>query len=563
MIKGKKKIVVAIFLLFLVLFPFGTNIFADINHFYSDNDSVYDTDLDGKMKNSVLLESIASLIYAVASWVESLVGTAFEMLTGMNMFPWADRVIFNTIPFLDVNFFHPASGSLFETTSGDSTPLANIVVSLYSTVFTLAVTFLGIVVGLMAIKLAVSSLASEKAKYKEALMKFLFSLVALFGMHYAMSFIFYINESLVEMASSILTNNLKDVPMNFNFVVDKEEVVDKFFEMNETAWHDEFWYGANYLFSGSDRAWIGLWLVTYDSVDQIKDSGDFEKIVDTNINKETGISNKQVAGYLISNKNYAEGVVSMAAGGKDAFDVADYANAVYAKVLLTDALTTIQQGTRIDKLRKDIADIANLNKDDVTDYVYYLFNEVYHQTYGYDTNAKYDRDAAMRIADNDFFEKKKEEYAAYKGATGKINGEIIWSSNGRGGANFDNTVKTLEDFISYAKGVSKYNYGTIVDCYDIYVAKVKEEGSQSEDFIANMGQFFKDTAWTYETDEDGKISGWTANQLTLQGAILYAMFIVQSIMFFFAYLKRFFYVVILAMLAPVIVVYDFLGKVMG
>ena len=561
MIKGKKKIFVAIFLLFLVLFPFSTSTYAAINKEYGDNGSVQESDLDGKMKNNVLLDAIAQLIYALASWVEYLVGAAFQMLTGANMFPWADKVIFNTIPFLDVNFLNPASGSLFETTSGDSTPLANIVVSIYSTIFTLAVAFLGVVVGLMAIKLAVSSLASEKAKYKEALMKFLFSIVALFGMHYAMSFIFYINESLVEMASSILTENLKDVPINFDFVVNREEAVDKFFEMNETAWHDEFWYGSTYLLNEKDRAYIGLWLVTYDSVDQIKDSGDFEKIVDTNINKVTGISNKQMAGYLISDKNYADGVVSIAAGGKNSVDIADYANGVYAKALLTDAITTIQDGTRIDELRKDIESIANLNKDDVTDYVYYLFKEVYHQTYGYDTNAKYDRDAAMRIANNEFFNKKKEEFAVYKGATGKKNNEIIWSSIGIEEANFDNTIKVLEDFIDYAKGVSKYNYNTIVNYYDIYVAKVKGKPSDSDAFLSNMGQYFKEKAWTYDVDENGNIAGWSPNKVSLQGAILYAMFIIQSIMFFFAYIKRFFYVVILALLAPVIVIYDFLGKV--
>ena len=79
--------------------------------------------------------------------------------------------------------------------------------------------------------------------------------------------------------------------------------------------------------------------------------------------------------------------------------------------------------------------------------------------------------------------------------------------------------------------------------------------------ISSMGQYFKDAAWSYETDDDGNIKGWYANKLTLQGAILYAIFVVQSIMFFFAYIKRFFYVVILALLAPVIVIYDFLGKV--
>ena len=43
-------------------------------------------------------------------------------------------------------------------------------------------------------------------------------------------------------------------------------------------------------------------------------------------------------------------------------------------------------------------------------------------------------------------------------------------------------------------------------------------------------------------------------------ALLYAIFIVQSLMFFWSYLKRFFYVLILALISPFVVVYDFLKK---
>lgn len=105
----------------------------------------------------------------------------------------------------------------------------------------------------------------------------------------------------------------------------------------------------------------------------------------------------------------------------------------------------------------------------------------------------------------------------------------------------------------------------LINAHEIYVEGTRGSTTEAtaETLISNMGQFFKDSAWTYETDENGNIKGWTPSKVSLTGAMLYTIFIVQSIMFFFAYLKRFFYVVILAMLAPVIVVYDFLGKVMS
>ena len=55
-------------------------------------------------------------------------------------------------------------------------------------------------------------------------------------------------------------------------------------------------------------------------------------------------------------------------------------------------------------------------------------------------------------------------------------------------------------------------------------------------------------------------SGWKFERITFQGAILYAIFITQSILFFFAYIKRFFYIVVLSIMAPLVVIYDFMVK---
>ena len=43
----------------------------------------------------------------------------------------------------------------------------------------------------------------------------------------------------------------------------------------------------------------------------------------------------------------------------------------------------------------------------------------------------------------------------------------------------------------------------------------------------------------------------------LFAAIVYTMLIVQSLFMFISYIKRFFYVIILSLIAPVVVVYDF------
>ncbi len=558
MIKGKKKIVVAIFLLFLVLFPFSINVYAEINHEYSSNNPVQEGDLDGKMKNSIILEAIASMVYAVASWVESLVGAAFQMLTGANMFPWADRVIFNTIPFLDVNFLNPANGSLFETTSGDSTPLANIVVSLYSTVFTLAVTFLGIVVGLMAIKLAVSSLASEKAKYKEALMKFLFSLVALFGMHYAMSFIFYINESLVEMASSILEKNLEGTQIALDLEIDNSVVVENFVKSNPApnAWQNAF--TAAITLGGSVIPQVAS-AVTNGTVDEF--------LLDNNGEDDSpasSVSNMAIAGELLNNTKYRRYRLEYAHGNDTNQGIVGWAryldmfnlSETEAKLLLAADIGTIKDEQEYQK---------------VVDY-YNEFKDI-------DMNNPNKQELTNQIKNTDFYKNLLSNPEGVYDLIKKFLTEDLW---GQITSALDNLKNQVLNFFGWSSGNSQNVTDDTMALYIGQVAKEyqenlwkpminthevlfegKENKSDPKDLISNMGEFFKRSAWTYETNEDGEITGWVASQVTLQGAILYAMFIVQSIMFFFAYLKRFFYVVILAMLAPVIVVYDFLGKVMS
>ena len=600
MIKGKKKIIVAIFLLFLVLFPFGTSTYATINEEYGDNGSVQEGDLDGKMKNNVLLDAIAQLIYALASWIEYLVGAAFQMLTGANMFPWADRVIFNTIPFLDVNFLNPAEHSLFKDGNGQDTPLAEIVVSIYSTVFTLAVAFLGVVVGLMAIKLAVSSLASEKAKYKEALMKFLFSIVALFGMHYAMSFIFYINESLVEMASTILTNNLENQTLAFDLIVDNDVRVDNFLEKQNgaggipTIWANFFGLDVN----------ASTPLGPTETVDfsEVKNFISDDTPVNTEINGEVveGASNKEIAGYLLANRTYAEWRMADANGGKGRpwyREVASFfwtaendektsLGYLYADINLIRDLESI-------KIIEDMLNNSSTREDfEKTRFYEVEIEKAKRSIEGYLEDEENKEEKKLYDAIKSI-EKEREEsgnanlkereyneallnYYNFKYAhsnpvdennAGFISFKEQYISTGVGVADFESidndiesTVQQKSDYLWQHVQDTRSYYKLLVDASKIFVTGEMSR-NDPKTLISNMGQYFKDAAWSYETDDNGNIKGWYANKLTLQGAILYAIFVVQSIMFFFAYIKRFFYVVILALLAPVIVIYDFLGKV--
>ena len=82
-------------------------------------------------------------------------------------------------------------------TSGTNTIFGSIIQNIYNTIFTISIAFFGVVVGIMALKLAISSIASEKAKYKQAITNWLLALILLFTAHYLISFIFFVNEKMV------------------------------------------------------------------------------------------------------------------------------------------------------------------------------------------------------------------------------------------------------------------------------------------------------------------------------------------------------------------------------
>ena len=155
----------------------------------------------------ILLGALGRAIYAIGWCIEKLGAGIVNLLTNINMFPWSDRVIFNSVPLLDVNFINPADHSLFWS-GNDYTTVGKAIRNVYFSGLSIGLGFFGIVVAVMAIKLAISSIAAEKAKYKEAIVHWLTALILLFALHYVLSLIFYMNEQLVEVASSIVNSQI-------------------------------------------------------------------------------------------------------------------------------------------------------------------------------------------------------------------------------------------------------------------------------------------------------------------------------------------------------------------
>lgn len=207
--KKFKKILILLFICFSVctLFNYFPDniVYAEINTNYGNPSATTVDSSANEQGGNGLLGLVGIAIYSFGTLIEWITSNIMGLFTGTSFFPWADRIIFNNVSMLDVNFINPAEGSLFRDTTGFTT-IGNAVRGVYFTGISIALGFLGIVVAVMAIKIALSTIASEKAKYKESIKDWITAIILIFGMHYVLAFTFYLNEKLVEVASQIVLN---------------------------------------------------------------------------------------------------------------------------------------------------------------------------------------------------------------------------------------------------------------------------------------------------------------------------------------------------------------------
>lgn len=480
-----KKIFGVIILSCLLVFGLD-NIFAMTNENYGSGDFVSDI-TDEVVKESIVTEYISQFIFAIGNIFETVVSWIFGLLTGINSFPWADEIIFNTIGLLDVNFINPASDSIFSNTG---VGIGDVVRNIYFTGLSIAVGFLGIIIGVMAIRMAISTIASEKAKYKESIIKWLTSLILLFGMHYGLSFLFYMNEQLVIVASDILDDTLDKVGERLADVMNavsgekkREKVVTVLNDCVEQAAAAQIGQWANpYLFGkylgntilGNPTATSATDTITaylynkYDiTYELVRNSTVRELLLD-------GIDDDTKKGWFGNALSNVWTIVEGATGNNQAFD----------------ALCVLYQMTVAIEYPDDTSTIEWLNGLNIADSI-----------------SSYDSYLTTKDSLKDRFNGETENY------------------------------KLASVVLDYAY---KYKNGTLG-----YVS--------GTDLIANLGQYFKDDTWASG-------DGWKTTSGSVTSAILYTIFVFQSIGFFISYIRRLFMVTVLSIIAPFVIIYDFFLK---
>lgn len=588
-----KQKILASFLLIIVLFSFITpnyKIFAAINEEYGQEGGEIRDDNLGS--NSTVLNWIAEIAYTFGEGVEKLGSKLVKLFTGQANFPWIDKIIFNTIPILDVNFINPASGSFFEKSNGDLTIMGKIVRNTYFTVLALSIGFVSILVSIMAIRLAISSMGALKFKYIQAIQKLALTLVLLFGMHFLIAFMFFINEKLVEAASSFLTSvlyeNAKQVIEQLEEAEDEnnKKMVQNFFRANnDICFIDsiplvgDIWNAWTGFLQGLGRALnhVWNWITGADGEEKEVSKEELGKLFPSlddyneyflNEDKEGNYRSEHnpkwqdwelemrqdVLAYLLKNKFYRKtylqwtsgtDVNSLGEGGvggvcrnvlmciNDVVGIADTgyksAKTVFSSVAIivhgvdgSEPVKTTEQDAYdnlSDEERKRFDDSeegrnVDKSKNKMDDTTYY--NNIITSKEEYD---KYIEDANNRLAYADTLNDDNQKKAV------------------KTAANLD---------ILYANAYFKY-------CYNIRGDKDDYPKTQPNELITGLGRYFKGQAWYVNIDQ----GGWAPDYINPVAAIVYTMLIVQSLFMFISYIKRFFYVIILSLIGPVVVVYDF------
>lgn len=537
------------FLLIFMAFKSKFNTcYAAINTNYGEQNETYTED---SVSSSVIVEWIGSLGYSFGSFIESICSNIVGIFTGVQEFPWADKIIFNGIAFLDVNFINPAEGSLFKDVNGDFTLVGNLIRKTYFSVLSISLAFLGVIVAILAIKLALSTIGSNKAKYKELIMKCLTTLVLLFGMHYILSFAFYLNEKMVEVASYLLLNIFTDS--------DAQSIVDEF---NEASTENDKRIVENFV-KACDPNWLSPITLVREAV-------------------------KAVANIIQSAIDFL----------KDAWE--SFKNWISGEDDSEEITIGVDELEKIYPSRQAFADYFTKDEQHIHVSAYLLKDYYYRETYlswveGTDTNSFSNSGISgvgkgIVVAVNDFFAIVDTGYLGLRALYSSVSQIFDGTSEDLNGNKMDdvgfaNIITSTNAYNNYIESCNKLieeceknkkatddnslkkqydNEKKIYKLCQLYASayyKFIYDGDDKiqytvKDLVGQLGEYFKQNSHYYDLDA----GDWSPTSVSIVYSILYAVFVIQSVMFLFSYIKRLFYVVILSVFGPIVVVFDLLSQ---
>ena len=121
----------------------------------------------------------------------------------LNYFLSIDKIVFNRVPLFNINYFNTEDtytvGDLEIDASQSVNDIKDSVATMFYSCRLIALSMALIVLIYIGIRMAISTIASEEAKYKKMLVSWVESIVLLFMMTYIMSIMMYFGEVLIGM----------------------------------------------------------------------------------------------------------------------------------------------------------------------------------------------------------------------------------------------------------------------------------------------------------------------------------------------------------------------------
>lgn len=201
--KGIRSKILIIFILIAIISMFSYNVLGMTNG--TAKYEIQNTDVQKSIASTigtVLMRPFGDIMFVLGMAFEGLIGGIWTTASGSGKFPTIDQIVYNQVPYLDANIFNPSTDGTAIGQAIDAIAGFYIIVRYLALAF-----FLGVLI-ILGIKLLISTIAEDKAKYKEMIMSWLVGLVLLFFMHYIMSLMFAINEFMCEKISAAFTNSI-------------------------------------------------------------------------------------------------------------------------------------------------------------------------------------------------------------------------------------------------------------------------------------------------------------------------------------------------------------------
>ncbi len=181
----KKKILTLILITFILLFCLGAKSYA-----FGIDDAI---------------DGIVGVLLLPAKFLPLIIGGIIEIILGFftnidNAGLTLEDILFNKVPLIDINFFD------YTTTNDVALTIRENIAIWYTSIRNIAAVVLAIIAVYVGIRMAISTIAEDKAKYKTMLYDWLTSLALLFVMQYIMIFTININNAFIDVLSTGLSD---------------------------------------------------------------------------------------------------------------------------------------------------------------------------------------------------------------------------------------------------------------------------------------------------------------------------------------------------------------------